>query len=225
MTLCLLAAAASDIAAEKAGEAATDTLLFEGAILLGVATLFVLLFHAARARRGAGLSDRGGSRRAARARPRRRRRIETGLCRTRHRLSALSRRPRTPSAPALGTAPRDLRPRAGAGGGQRTDPLRADLRDDGFQLAGGARARPAARPVIDRAGAAQPEEFGDDQRAFRRKGFLDPAVPGSRDRADDHHHRRPVARAEPILRRRRGGRWPSIRSRRSSRSCSSGVSS
>lgn len=45
MSLLLFATAASNIAAEKAGETATDTLLFEGAILLGVATLFVMLFR------------------------------------------------------------------------------------------------------------------------------------------------------------------------------------
>ena len=44
MTLLALAAGASE-AAEKVAEAATDTALVEGAILLGVATLFVLIFR------------------------------------------------------------------------------------------------------------------------------------------------------------------------------------
>ncbi len=44
MTLLALAAAATE-AAEKVGETATDTALVEGAILLGVATLFVLIFR------------------------------------------------------------------------------------------------------------------------------------------------------------------------------------
>ncbi len=44
MTLLALTAAASE-AAEKLGETATDTALVEGAILLGVATLFVLIFR------------------------------------------------------------------------------------------------------------------------------------------------------------------------------------
>ena len=44
MTLLALTAAASE-AAEKAAETATDTALIEGAILLGVATLFVLIFR------------------------------------------------------------------------------------------------------------------------------------------------------------------------------------
>ena len=44
MTLLTLTAAASE-AAEKVAETATDTALVEGAILLGVATLFVLIFR------------------------------------------------------------------------------------------------------------------------------------------------------------------------------------
>ena len=44
MTLLALTAAASE-AAEKAAETVTDTALIEGAILLGVATLFVLIFR------------------------------------------------------------------------------------------------------------------------------------------------------------------------------------
>ena len=44
MTLLALTAAASE-AAEKVAETATDTALVEGAILLGVATLFVLIFR------------------------------------------------------------------------------------------------------------------------------------------------------------------------------------
>ncbi|WP_414712946.1 cation:proton antiporter [Sphingopyxis sp.] len=44
MTLLALAAGASE-AAEKLAETATDTALIEGAILLGVATLFVLIFR------------------------------------------------------------------------------------------------------------------------------------------------------------------------------------
>ncbi|MGH6694799.1 cation:proton antiporter [Sphingopyxis sp.] len=44
MTLLALTAAAAE-AAEKVGETATDTALVEGAILLGVATLFVLIFR------------------------------------------------------------------------------------------------------------------------------------------------------------------------------------
>ncbi|MGQ2930695.1 MAG: cation:proton antiporter domain-containing protein, partial [Sphingopyxis sp.] len=43
MSLLLLATAASDIAAGN--DIATDTMLFEGAILLGVATLFVMIFR------------------------------------------------------------------------------------------------------------------------------------------------------------------------------------
>lgn len=45
MNLFALTAAATAGAAEKMGEAATDTALVEGAILLGVATLFVLIFR------------------------------------------------------------------------------------------------------------------------------------------------------------------------------------
>ncbi|MDZ3833554.1 MAG: cation:proton antiporter [Sphingopyxis sp.] len=46
MSWPLLAAATTAAAgAEKAGQTATDTLLFEGAVLLGVATLFVLIFR------------------------------------------------------------------------------------------------------------------------------------------------------------------------------------
>ena len=45
MNLFALSAAATAEAAEKMGEAATDTALVEGAILLGVATLFVLIFR------------------------------------------------------------------------------------------------------------------------------------------------------------------------------------
>ena len=44
MTWLALTAAASE-AAEKVAETATDTALVEGAILLGVATLFVLIFR------------------------------------------------------------------------------------------------------------------------------------------------------------------------------------
>lgn len=45
MNLLVLTAAAAAEAAEKVGETATDTALVEGAILLGVATLFVLIFR------------------------------------------------------------------------------------------------------------------------------------------------------------------------------------
>jgi len=45
MNLLALTAAAAAEAAEKVGETATDTALVEGAILLGVATLFVLIFR------------------------------------------------------------------------------------------------------------------------------------------------------------------------------------
>ncbi|MBE1527331.1 CPA2 family monovalent cation:H+ antiporter-2 [Sphingopyxis sp. OAS728] len=45
MNLLMLTAAAAAEAAEKVGETATDTALVEGAILLGVATLFVLIFR------------------------------------------------------------------------------------------------------------------------------------------------------------------------------------
>lgn len=45
MNLLALTAAAAAEAAEKVGESATDTALVEGAILLGVATLFVLIFR------------------------------------------------------------------------------------------------------------------------------------------------------------------------------------
>src|SRR3546814_19105581 len=76
-----------------------------------------------------------------------------------------------------------------------SDVCSSDLPSDArVQPRGIARPRPAARAVIDRAGASRPQKLWTDQLALRREGLFDPAVPGSRDRADDHDHRRAVAR-------------------------------
>ena len=50
------------------------------------------------------------------------------------------------------------------------------------------------RSVVDRAGSADAPLVGADAREARRARILDPVVPGPGAGADDHHHRRHVAR-------------------------------
>src|SRR3546814_17276303 len=76
-----------------------------------------------------------------------------------------------------------------------SDVCSSDLPSDArVQPRGIARARPAARAVIDRAGASRPQKLQTDQLALRREGLFDPAVTGSRDRTKDHYNRRSVER-------------------------------
>ena len=82
--------------------------------------------------------------------------------------------------------------------GDHCDPLSRQL------LAGRrARARSAARAVLDRAGAAPAPVGGAAAHPVRRARLLDPAVPGSVDHPADHDHRR--AQPQPGRRGRAAG--------------------
>ena len=83
----------------------------------------------------------------------------------------------------------------------------------------GARARPAARSVLDRAGAAAAAVGRAAAHAVRRARLLDPALPGPVDRAADHHRRGDVAQSRPTPAGRRAGCSRSTRSARSSGWC------
>ena len=77
-------------------------------------------------------------------------------------------------------------------------------------LASRRRSRSACRwPVVDRAGAADAALRRRAEHAARRARLLDPAVPGSVDRAADHDHRRDGAGRRPTRRRRPAGCWRS----------------
>ena len=148
-----------------------------------------------RAGRGAGLSGRRRAGRAAGAGAGRRRRIEAGDRRNRDRAAALPRRSGTASGAAVAVEARHFCAGSGAG-------CVVWLCADGdhlllhrLYLGRGDCARPAAGAVIDGTGLAGPQIQRPDQLALRRKGLFDPAVPGSVDRAADHHHRRAVAQS------------------------------
>ena len=141
-------------------------------------------------------------------------------------LAAVHRRAGASAEPAVAAAQGHFRARPGAGRAVRAgaEPCFIHLAL-GFSLAASARDRPAAGPVVDRAGAADAALGRRAQHAAGRAGLLDPAVPGPVDRPDDHHHRGDVARAARSRARRRAGRWRSTRSARSSGWCWPGASS
>ncbi len=177
-----------------------DPLLFDAVVLLGFGLVFVLIFRRFGLGATAWLSRRGRSGRAAGARPGRRCRIEDRRRRARHHPAAVHRRARAQSAAAVAAEERDFRARPDAGRAVRHRGIGRGVAHHAILARGRAGARPAARAVLDRAGAADAAIGRAPAHPVRRARLLDPAVPGPVDRPADHHRRGDVAQSG----RRRG---------------------
>ena len=135
--------------------AAGTTLLHDAVILLGFALVFVLVFRRLGLGATLGFLVAGAVVGSAGARPGRRRGEHAALRRARHRAAALPGRAGAEPVAALADAARHFRLRPASGAALRRSRSAALVwLATGAKPGGGARARPAAGFVLDRAGAA-----------------------------------------------------------------------
>ena len=176
---------------------ATTAILESGAIMLGAALVFVTLFRRLKLGATLGYIVAGALIGPAASRPDPRSRAAHQRHRNRHRAAAVHRRARASAEPVVAAAQGHLRPRSRAGRRCAGSRISAAALSRARHFAGSrAGDRSAARPFVDRAGAADAPLGQRAEHAAGRARLLDPAVPGPRDRSDDHDHRRDGA-AQP----------------------------